>query len=165
MSKDKDSLRLCDFQGWKTRIRKAILAGRRAEQKLEPQALLQTEWGATRFHLYRYYRALDEAGFYDDLVAFVGPRRGPKGERVGHLLRLINKPKALWNASTTSRISKELELALQHDINPKLVLGFLSEVGNQQRIIRCYEKEIRPEAAERYTLKWWPVKSKPTQSW
>ena len=123
---------------------------------------MQTEWGATRFHVYRYYRKLDEAGFYDDLVAFVGPRRGPKGERVGNLLRLINQPKTLWDASTTSRISKELELALRHDINPKLVLGFLSEVGNQQRIIRCYEEEIRPEAVDRYTLKWRPDKASPT---
>ena len=151
-----------DFEFWRKHIRRAIFTGRWADKKRDLPALLRSEWGATRFHIYQYYSALVEAGRFDDLLAFVGPRRGPRGEKVGHLLRLINRPKPLWDASTISRMSKELELALRYDIDPNLVLGFLAEVGNQQQIIRCYEENIRPEAVDRYTLTMRPGKASPT---
>lgn len=143
---------LSDFDGWRRYLRNLILAARRREQKHDYVPLIESEWGAARFYIYDYYRRLSQANEMDALVDYLGPKTGPYGKRSGHILRLIDRPSDLLHRSKKSRIARDLEFALSFDINPKLVLGFLSEVGSQKAIFDSYKNDRHHEAADRYSI-------------
>ena len=152
MRKIKTPDALTNFDDWGRYLRKRILKARKREQQVSSVPLIQTEWGASRYYLYEYYRSLDQANLVDSLIEKLGPRRGPRGERAGHLLRLVEKPKPFLHVSKKSRLARDLEFALSYDINPKLVLGFLCEVGSQKAIQDSFHHDIHHEAAERYCI-------------
>lgn len=110
-----------------------------------------TLYGALRFHCYGYLLALSDAGLLVQLCDSVAVTTGPRRSPALVLLRLLEPTKGqLLSPSHRSRVAAELELALRHDIDPKTVLGFLYEVGNQTMILDAHSRNITPAAVERY---------------
>lgn len=151
MKKIKTPSSLRDFDAWRRYLRGRILAARKRETKADIIPLVDTEWGAARFHIYGYYFRLDEAGYIQVLIDHLGPRPGPRAEGANHLLRLVSQPTEILHPSKKSRMARDLELALMYNIKPKIVLGFLSEVGSQKAMFENYSSKIHWKVADRYS--------------
>jgi len=137
MRKNKAPPPVEEFDRWAKRIVRKVLVARSAEKDGNALLLLESEWGATAYYVYEYVCKLEREGLFEDLEQHLGLTRGPRPSRSGLVMRLVNRasPQSeLLSASKRSRLAASLEIAREFGVNPKLVLGFLSEIGSQKAV-------------------------------
>lgn len=114
----------------------------------------QTGYGTVRREAYLYLWKMKAEGLSDELRDFLGAKRGPRRNDAQLVLQLIDhgQKKPCLAPSHRSRVATELMFALRLKINPKLILGFLAEIGTQERIISLYNSKTKPKIAAAYKM-------------
>lgn len=148
MSKVIEPVSLSDFRSWSRYLRECISGARKAEGSSKTLLLRQTVYGATRFYCYSYYVNLQDAGLVGNLEAYLAQEAPHPGPQVGGALAVLNlvecgSRKELLTPWTRSRTAKDIEFAWRHNVEPALVLGFLSEVGSSAAAKELWDQPKR----------------------